>query len=509
MTIRISLATSNQKEVSMDPLSKPNSESSNTGQVSAASNRPTQNTSGPTPQYAMPPVITPVNPKKPGKKKFMFIAVLAGIFLVGGSAAGYMQFVQNNPEKIWERALNSTSRSLDALIEERSKVTATGSKIDGSFSITSPIAADGTMKGQSKGSDGTFSMSFGVAGVRVDGEMITKSVEGSETPDLYFKLKGLDSISAILSSFGVDETSTGGLFSPDALAAVNDTWYVVDHTLINQAVASTGSSSDMSLSEADIKEIATAISRVLKDTVFTANDKAVLNVVEELGQEKFEDTEAYKYKVGINKENLKNMLTQLKEALKETKLKQLIASESTMSYDELFDIDELFKQIDSADMANTTADVWVEKNGAFVRNIRFYPEQDKKDTNYLDIGIPYKGGDLIPIVVKATIADESMNGTLAFGMDLKKTSTQTRFWMSVKGDTPDGTAISADGDMSLEPSNDDISVEKPADARNVYELLGVFGGLMGAPTGADQLFDPTSIDPSLLDSLPVDDSEIQ
>lgn len=128
--------------------------------------------------YQMPMQPTP---KRSGKLKFVLIGAFLSVLLLGGGAAAYMQFVVNSPKKIWERAMSTTVKGLDTLVASQN-TTWPGSKTEGTFSVSSPIAADGSMKGSWHGSDGSATFDVGAAGLRVNGEVRMVGVEDLEVP---------------------------------------------------------------------------------------------------------------------------------------------------------------------------------------------------------------------------------------------------------------------------------------------------------------------------------------
>ncbi len=458
-------------------------------------------------QPMQPMAPAPTSNKKSSKKKFVLIGAFLAIFLFGGSAAAYVQFVANSPENIWERAMNSTAKGLDAMAElQKQQMSSTSAqKLDGTFKLTSPLAADGSISLVADKSNAEMTMDVGAAGTRLNAEMRMVDAANSDSPDIYFKVKGLDSIGALLGLGGPEAAAYG-----DMLTAAEDQWYSVDHTLFDQALASAaeGGGSLATLSQEDLNKIALQFSTVVKDTLLSTDpQKAVFEVANEVGKEDFEGTKTFKYEVRINKDHLKSFITEMKSAMADTKVAELVASMSGQSYEEAVKLDELFADIDKQDFSNSTADVWVEAGGRYIRNVRLYPVKDDKQKNYLDIGIPYNGGDTIPLSFKAVIDDEGTRGTVASGIELNRTSNGLHGWgtIDVSMDS-ESDPIKFEYDMNVNPTNDAPKTDKPEGVKDALELLGALN--TGAMT---RIEDSTSLDQydSLLDQSLTDDIELQ
>ena len=429
-----------------------------------------------TPQMPMTPMPQPK--KSFSKLKFALVGVIASIFLFGGSAAAYMQFVVNSPDNIWQRGMSSTVKGLDAVSQTYSQNRDKPKKVDGTFKVVSPLAADGSvhMLADQKNADMTIDASASGARVSADVRMI--DADSSENPDIYFQVKGLDSVGALLGLAGPEAAE----FS-DMLKTVDGQWYVVDHTLLDQlANQGGGDSKAPTLSQEDIDKITSSFLNVVKDDLFsTDSNKAVFEVSKNIGKEDFEGTKTYRYEVGVNKEHLKSFLTDMKAAMGSTKLADVVADFSGKSYDETINLDELFAEIEKQDFTNAKGDVWVEASGRYIRNIRLYPDAQSKDKNYFDISIPYKGDEVIPVVLKVTSDENGSSVTTTSGVEFNKANSDMHFY--AKADIP-GNDISAamnfEYDFTIKATNDAPKAVKPDGAKNATELLSlIYGDMSG------------------------------
>ncbi|MDO8265863.1 MAG: hypothetical protein Q7T41_02890 [Candidatus Saccharibacteria bacterium] len=447
-------------------------------------------------------------PKSPRPKWFL-PAILAGLLVLGGGAAAYVTVFQKSADSAWKSALKNTADGLDAYLKTTNEADQKGFKLDGNFKISSPLAVDGSMEGQWYESDGSMKADVGAAGARINAEVRTIAPDSGSTPDIYMKVDGLEGLDTLFGSFGASEVEGIG----ESLSALNDQWFFIDHTIIDQATAA-DQSTGLELSKEDLKTISDKVSVVLRDRMFsTSQDKAIFTIEEKLGKEDFEGLSTQKIKVKVDKENFKEFVTTLKDAIKDTKAEELLkAGQTDKTLEEVLDFDNILKELDDTDFSDATADVWVEANGAFVRNVRIYPMQDKKDSNYLDFGMNYKGGDTFPIQMKATIDDDGDKGTFSLGVELNKSNGGAKMSFNVDMNV-DGGDIKAEGELSVTGSNDKKDIEKPENAQNIFELLGGFqSALMDPYSSLDSSYDSSLYDPSLyedIDPSVYDDLELQ
>jgi len=464
---------------------------------------------------AVNPISTNVGPQpttsaKPkfSKSKWFLPAVLTGFLLLGGGAAAYLTVFKKTPESAWKSALANTANGIEKYLENSYDIEQKGFKIEGDFKISSPIVIDGSSEGQWYGSNGSLRSNIGASGARINMEYRTVGEEGV-TPDLYIKVDGLEGVDDLVASLGGPEQSGYSAM----LSSINDQWFFIDHTLIDQYTASTDSTSGLALTEEDTKEISNNVMAVLKDRMFsTQGDKAIFTIAETLGKEDFEGTSSFKMRVQLDKENFKAFVTALKDSIKDTKAEEILKTGNPdATLEEVLDFESLLKDIEEADFSKS-ADVWVEENGGFIRNVRFYPEEGSESTNYLDIGMNYTGGDLFPFQIKETLEDETMKGTVVLGLEVNQSNGDVGLSFDVNLDS-DGFPLKAVGDLSIKGSNDEVKVEKPDGAKNIFELLAGFQQSLGLGATGMEGYDDSQLEDLYLDSefddtLPLDDFEL-
>lgn len=464
------------------------------------------------PEVVQNPITANVGPQpettaKPkfSKSKWFLPAMLAGFLVLGGGAAAYLTVFKKSPESAWKSALANTATGIEKYIENSYNAEQKGFKIEGDFKVSSPVAIDGSMEGQWLESNGVVKADVGASGARINTELRTIGEPGS-TPDLYMKVDGLEGIDDLIAGFGGPEQSGYS----ELLTTINDQWFFIDHTLIDQYTASAESSSGLELTEEEAKDITNKVMAVLKDRMFsTETDKAIFSIAETLGKEDFEGTSSFKMRVQVDKENFKQFVTALKDSIKDTKAEEILKTGNPdATLEEVLDFESLLQDIEDADFSKGSADVWVEANGGFIRNVRFYPLEGKEDSNYLDIGMNYTGGDVFPFQLKAVMDDDGLKGTITLGLDVNQANGDAGMSFGVDMDSG-GMPIKAEGKLSVKGSSDEVKVEKPENAKNIFELIAGFQQSLGlGATGLEGYDDSLQLDSGLDDSLPLDDFEL-
>jgi len=434
--------------------------------------------------------------KKAGKKKLLLVGVFLSLFLLGGSAAAYVQFVHNSPQKIWDRAMGSMVKGVDTLSDlVRREPSMTGQIIEGSFSVSSPVFADGKFSSKSSGLNSSSEFEIGVAGVRLRADVLTISEDESTAPDLYLRAEGLSAIESLLGLAGLGDLEL-------SLDELDDQWVSVDRTLLGELVPAD------SFDEESAMEFTDSLMSALKETMLSSDqDSAVLQIKSAIGKEDFEGTPAYKYEAEINKDNLLKLIERVEGVFTEsTYTKDLFRSMDVGLSDVTDMFDSIGESADKIDSDKSTMDVWVESSGKYIRNIRIY-DRTQGSSNYVDIGIPYSGeGDMIPVTVKMVSNEEDARGDIVMGAEMDLGSNGMKVWFNVDVEGTDGGVV-AKGELNISELTEELNVQKPEDTIDIYELLGNLD-LFGAPasSGGSDFFD-FDLDSTEL-SLPIDDIEI-
>lgn len=398
------------------------------------------------------------------KKKSLLLPAIAVLALLGGGTAAYFgYYIPNKPENLWKTALERTGKGYDKVSEyivEQFKDANKGTAINGKFKISGDFTADGSFQGNSDGANSQMTGSLSTSGLKVGLDFRTiKSATG--TPDVYIKVSGLQGLGDLFDSAGSEYQSF--------LNGVDGSWYFIDHSLFDQFVQ--GGASNFQISQNDYSDFLKAISGPSKTYVFDAeNNQSALAVKQQIGKEKIDGRDTYRYKVGINKENLKKYNNALCESLKNTKIFKLISgpdqASSLKNCKDTVDIDRI-KETDSAD-------VWVDTRTKLVHKIRF--AQKNNNANYFDVGQDYQGGDILPLFIDMRSKKISSDSKFRLDMSLDMKSNK----LSIKADYSDmgsngSSANSTTFDMSITPNTSPIKVEKPANPKNLIQLLNDLG----------------------------------
>ncbi len=399
---------------------------------------------------------------------FLVIVIVAVVILGTGAAAYNLLIVPNNPEKLWPTALSNTGKVYDRFINyaEQNKdikgINITGTFKGGSGNFTT----DGSINGKFYEGNGEIKTDIGLGTSRpvIESRFIKSS---SGTPDIYIKINGVKGAG---SQFG---ESGAGI---EAMASSLDgQWIGIDHTLLDNLTKAYASQAGVDagtgtadLTSDDIVDISKKTGEALDNHVFTDDKaKAVFVIKESVGKEKRDDRQNYHYKVTVNKQNLKDFVTDLKNRINQTKLKQTLGSRSL---EEAMGYDNLLKQIDQMNTDKAVADVWVDMGTKLIRYIRINDE--KSADNYVELGIPYDGGDEYPFTINAVnkSGEKSENSNFKFTINTK-TSTATAITDFSSGD------VDFKLDLKMTENKQPIQVEKPANPKPLSEVLGaLFGG---------------------------------
>lgn len=455
-----------------------------------------------------PAKIDTTNSMKATRKKLLLPVIAGAVLLFGGGAAAYNQLVLNSPEKIWEKSLQTTIdgfKQFTELSEQQSDNM--GYTVEGSFRVSEPVVVDGTIDGKLYGMDSEFSGNVGLSGVRITGDVRTKGVEGAAYPDVYLKADGFDAVSGLLSFTGQGQQLV------DIINEYNDKWFVIDHTLLeeiqNQADGELDvDTSDQMLTQESAKELIDASVPILEEYLLSADEtKAVFVIDESFGREEFEGADAYKYSVAVDKDNLQAFVKAYVEAVKDTAYVKSVLEQSGQSIEEALDLDQLYTELESADFSGVKADVWVDMKRKFIRNVRFDVQTNNNEPNYIDLGLPYEGGDELPFTFKIVANEDDNKTELEFvaGYNNKTQDIKLSFDVNTNNN---GQKVVATGSLKTTSSNEPIDVEAPSEAINFLELLGVVdvNQLLspGVPEGFD---DPYLYDDSFYDNYYIEQGE--
>ena len=435
------------------------------------------------------------------KKKYALLAVPT-LLLLSGAAAFFGYYLPNKPERVWSTALSRTAQGYDKLAEYISeKKDRQGLAIKGTFKLTGTVAADGKFEGKSADDNGEYSGSISAGGGKVNLDIKTIKSPGN-SPDIYFKLTGLEGIGDLLG--GSDETATS------AFNSLNNQWYFIDHTLFDQFAPGTNNSTQ--ITSEDVSSILKAVGDSTKAFVFTDDPKkAVFEIKKTVGKEKMDGRGVYHYQVSFVKKNLTAYVDSLCQNLINSKFSKFFNGDTDAAKLAL-DCQGLKDDVNKLDEAKL-ADAWVDLKTKLISKVRFsyssgqpkskstgdvelgaplnYDEElaapELMRNGYIEIAQKYFGGDVFPLIVsyqeesRYTDSDYTItaSGRLGVTLDMKSDSVS----LSGEFQTKDSSSIETGSfDLTISPSNQEVKVEKPAESKNLIQLLNDigFGELFGS-----------------------------
>lgn len=189
----------------------------------------------------------------------------------------------------------------------------------------------------------------------------------------------------------------------------------------------------------------------------------------------------------------------MKDATKDTKLQQIIAP-GEKSLDDALNFDQLLQEIDKADTSKVNIEVWADASKRYIRNVRITPEPKDGQTGFIDIGLDYKDGNEFPFYIKIDSKKDQQLSKAGLTMSLNNTSKMSKFTVDVDVSNPTQTSNDVKGKFSVDitPNGDDVSPEKPTDAKNIMDLMK---GLQSAGAANDATALEASNFPQLNDDI--------
>lgn len=440
------------------------------------------------------PSVEPATPKKSfGKKKLLLAGIVAGVVLLGGSAAAYFgAYVPNQPDNVWASAIKNSGKGYQEVV----------SKALDQYSEEKTLATKGTMNAEAQGVSitGTFETKTNdknanikaevtAVGNKISVEAMMKTEGNAKYPDTYIKVSGIK-----------DAEISGQKLSAQVpgIVSVDGQWYKVPSTQVEEALKSieqqAGTSgidtTAVSLTAEDAKAINKAITDAVMQNLFTENaDKSVLQMGTFVGKEDREGRNSYHYSVAVNRANLKDMLSTLKTGLASTKLKELLNTEN-MSFDDI-DVDGAVKSVDEFEKS-TKIEAWVDAKTKVMRAVRFIDA--KNGEQYIEFALDYNGsGDEYPFVMSGQLGDTSAD----------RMSFSAKAVVNAKSGTDKLTLdarssqFKLNSTLDLTMNNDAVSVDIPSNTKSIDELMTTLGI---DPSAINQKLNGTSLPSGSSDS---------
>lgn len=414
--------------------------------------------------------------KKPSKRKLFVVLAAVFVGLMSSSAAAYLGYYQpNKPENLWGSALVNTGKGYDELVTYAGNTSSTKSwNYSGTFKTAGSMVADGKFEGKSSDKASQNTASISASGIKLDIDVRTLPSAVS-TPDVYIKVNGLQGLGALLGGGQTDSALD------KSLSGINNQWYVIDHTLFDQYLK--GSSKDLQYTAKDVTDVLTAVGKSTKKYVFTSDTgKMVVKPTQNIGKEKLGGRDVYHYKVAVNKKNLDAYLNELCTDIKDTKYGKLISAKEADGKNQCEGLKDATKNVKDGD----TADAWVDTRTKLVHKIRFTDKKNK--ANYFDIGQDYQGKAELPFSLAAHSASDGSTTDARLNMTFNKDTKIVKLDGSYGEKDKTADIQSGNLEMMIKPEKGLLTVQKPAGAKNLLELLAGLGlgdALNGLDTGSE------------------------
>lgn len=407
--------------------------------------------------------------KGPSKKVIAIIA--AAVLLIGGMAGWYFGYYKN-PSVIYSQSLKNTGKGYDKLvdyIDTQEKATNQNYTGSGTFKAKfSDFSTDGSVSLKSGGGNGELAFDVGLAATRVKADIRTMKSSG-DTPDIYVKVSDVKGLGSVLGTPELDAS----------LAQIDNTWIVIDHTLIDNldGIVTAQAQSDAAAKQGPTREQVfdevRAFGKVNQEYLFsTKKDKAVTKVTKKIGAETVDGHKTYHYKVALQPENVKKYIYAQRDALKASKLNDWLKDNKYDKevYESFDDLAKSTKDIKTSD----TYDVWMDSSNRVIYKVRFSDTESKNPAqNFIDVGLDYKGGTQYPFFLAGSFKDGSDSTTFKLVTTLDTQSGNTNFTFNLNAPGSDGGSASAN--FNFKPSKTAIKVAKPAGAKPLSQVLSELG----------------------------------
>jgi hypothetical protein len=417
------------------------------------------------------------------KPTLISIIVLGILFVAGIGAAAYTQAVLNNPDRIWDDALQNTKSGFEEVSSVLSEATISGGNIKGTLNIESPVVVSSSLEGSWSDEEAQILSTTSITGVKLNSELIAVNNEDDNASDIYLKIDGLDSLSLF------SELLVPG--SRPLLQAANNNWYKLQSNDLEEL-----SQIPNELDKIDVNNYDQEVGRfksLLENFLYNADDSQNVVSYEPVGREDFNGNDSYKYKVTINESRSQEFLNEIGMLIEESELSSLKDNNESM---ESLDIDTLLKENDDI---LPEIEVWVDMSTRYFRNVRLYiPQDTERMDGYIDIGLDYKGGDEMPFYINlvSDTADAKLNLLLTSTLNIDLKVLDLGFDLTAFYEQQ---PIRAYGTLNIVPGEASVEVEAPKEYESIDSLIEDIGllGILNPDSSGSTMFDS----PFILDDV--------
>jgi hypothetical protein len=404
------------------------------------------------------------------KGRLFAIAGAATVVVLGTAAYVFGFYLPNKPENVYNSALVNTGKGYDQLVtyldnkELASKYKS--SETTGSLKVESAdFSTDGSFEVKGNEKEGTFKGDIGLGTTRLTVEGVAVDAENSDSPDLYVKVGGIKGL--------------GANFGMPAMDNLDDQWVSIDHsfidTYLNQLEAAGGLESTASEmtppKQDDVVDAAKAVGEVNKKYLFTDDaTNGVFQMKEYIGSETVDGKDTNRYKVSVNKNNLKAYVKELGEKLDDTKLNDWVKETYDKDISKLMKTEDMAKSVDDIKDGDTF-DMWVNKETKLIHKVRFTDSEDKK--TFVDLGLNFDGGAEKPFFVSFEGEQDGVKMNMGLTLSINTETDTVKLGATFKQDGD--AAVSVDFDAQVKPASGEVKVEVPEGSVTLNEAFSMVG----------------------------------
>lgn len=406
--------------------------------------------------------------KSPKKKRLLIGGILAAVILLGLGGV-FAFYLPNKPENVWSAGLNRSGQTVDKLVVAATEEQKLAKVENSEFSGTAEANIDGeTYKGSfnsrydANQSNNSFSYKADGQSEDFNVKLLTDLAENQDYPDIYFQIAGLRSL-------GVDQYMPGA-------EKYDGKWISVSSAYLKSVVPTekeAETDKNPQFTSQDAAELSRIVSRTTQEYVFTSEpDKAVLVRKSFVGTEAIENNiSANHYIVGIHKENAKKYCRALIDSFMSAEAYKHIpeVNPATIDKDKQEAIKSCEEGVDKDIDDKDEFDMWIDKKRKLISKVRFTNTEEKGD--YVEVGQTYTDGDVVPLFMKMHSDKDKYDGTITLEADMKNSITKGSLNFETTGDQKGSFKAS----FEFKPIDGDVTIEKPADAIPIEEVMKAFG----------------------------------
>lgn len=416
---------------------------------------------------------SPIQPKK-SKKKLIIISIIVAVLIIAGAATYVFAFyIPNKPENVWRTSMERSGQAVDKLVAATTEPATIDSFEKSDMNLTIDADFDGStyngsLKVLSEPKEYNAEMELAAEGpddesLELSAKLIAEILDTSRYPNIYLQVTGLKAL------------GDNQLLAPE-IAAYDGKWIAIESTYFESLGLTPPPKEDATfddINSEDVAELSKAVTTVTVDRVLSTDpSKAVFENRSFVNKEEVDGKKTYHYKVGINKNNLREYCKAVVGQVMDTSAYQKISAADDAQI--VKDKEKYQKECADMDLNSIkddqTYDVWVDMKYKLLYKVRI-PTEGQPGT-YTDIGQNYSGGDEAALFVKYHNTDDQVDANFTMTINTATSTTTGKF-------TYENTDPSRNRKVTItldaKPYKGEIDTTKPAGAVPIQEVLQKIG----------------------------------